>query len=65
MGVVARDIHFRQGELNALLSDLRPPTADDVPVTSDGLRLDTKEAFLAWLDALNRERAGRFDAEPN
>lgn len=25
-----------------------PPTSDDVSVTADGRRLDTKEAVLAW-----------------
>jgi hypothetical protein len=35
----------------------RPRTADDVSITSDGRRLDTKEKLLAFLEELARERA--------
>ncbi len=38
-----------------------PATADDVSITLDGRRLDTKEAVLAWLAEVEAERAaGRF-----
>ena len=36
--------------------DLPPASADDVPVTTDGVRLDTKEKVLAFLAQLERER---------
>jgi hypothetical protein len=35
----------------------RPRTADDVSITSDGRRLDTKEKVLEFLEELARERA--------
>ena len=35
----------------------RPRSADDVSITSDGRRLDTKEKVLAFLEELARERA--------
>ena len=39
----------------------RPPTPDDVSVTLDGRRLDSKEAVLAWLAEVESDReAGRF-----
>ncbi len=34
-----------------------PPTADDVSVTRDGRRLDTKEAVLAFLAEVEADRA--------
>ena len=34
-----------------------PRTADDVSITSDGRRLDTKEKVLAFLGELDVERA--------
>jgi hypothetical protein len=34
-----------------------PPTADDVPVTFDGRRLDSPEAVKAWLADLAARRA--------
>jgi hypothetical protein len=33
-----------------------PPTADDVPVTLDGRRLDTPEKVRAWVDEVNVAR---------
>ncbi len=33
-----------------------PPTADDVPVTFDGRRLDSPEAVKAWLADLAARR---------
>jgi hypothetical protein len=35
----------------------RPRSADDVSITSDGRRLDTKEKVLEFLQELARERA--------
>jgi len=34
-----------------------PRTADDVSITSDGRRLDTKEKVLVFLEELDVERA--------
>lgn len=44
-------------EFNELLRDAPPPTADDVSITSDGRRLDTKEKVLAFCAELAAERA--------
>jgi hypothetical protein len=35
----------------------RPHSIDDVSITSDGTRLDSKEKVLAFLEELARERA--------
>jgi hypothetical protein len=45
------------GELIESARTGRPPTPDDVSVTSDGRRLDTREKVLAWIDELNAARA--------
>lgn len=38
-----------------------PSTADDVSITVDGRRLDSKEAVVAWLADVDADRAaGRF-----
>ena len=34
-----------------------PPTADDVSITLDGRRLDSKEAVLTWLAEVEADRA--------
>jgi hypothetical protein len=44
-------------ELNEVLRNAPPPTADDVIVLFDGRRLDTKEKVLAWLEEVNADRA--------
>lgn len=36
--------------------DLPPPTSDDVSITADGVRLDSKAKVLAFLAKLERER---------
>jgi hypothetical protein len=53
---------FRKGELNELFagSERRPPTPDDVCVTTDGRRLDTPAKLIAWLEEFNATR----DNEP-
>jgi hypothetical protein len=43
-------------EFNELLRDAPPPTADDVSITTDGERLDTKEKVLAFCERLAAER---------
>jgi len=40
-----------------MLRDAPPPTPDDVSVTRDGRRLDSKEAVLAFIAELDAERA--------
>jgi hypothetical protein len=42
----------------------RPPTSDDVTVTLDGRRLDSKEKVLEWLAEIESDRAaGRTVAD--
>jgi hypothetical protein len=38
----------------------RPRTGDDVSITADGRRLDTKEKVLEFLEELARERAAEL-----
>ena len=40
-----------------LLRDAKPPTDDDVSLTTDGRRLDTAEAVVHFFDELRAERA--------
>jgi len=35
----------------------RPPTPDDVTITLDGRRIDTKEKAIAWLAEIETDRA--------
>ncbi len=44
------------------LVDADPPTADDVPVTRAGRRLDSPAKVRAWLDELNAARAAERGA---
>lgn len=44
-------------EFNEMLRDAPPPTPDDVSITHDGRRLDSKEAVLAFIAELDAERA--------
>jgi hypothetical protein len=44
-------------EFNELMRDAPPPTSDDVSITVDGERLDTKEKVLAFCERLAAERA--------
>ena len=44
------------GSARELAGDV-PPTADDVPITHDGRRLDTPEKVIAFLREINAERA--------
>jgi hypothetical protein len=45
------------GELIERMRRADPPTADDVPITFDGRRLDSPEAVRAWLIDLAARRA--------
>lgn len=42
--------------------DLPARTPDDVTITRDGRRLDTKEKVLAWLEELEEQRASAAPA---
>jgi hypothetical protein len=48
--------HLSRDEIREMSRDLPPASADDVPVTTDGVRLDTREKVLALLAQLERER---------
>jgi hypothetical protein len=43
-------------EFNELLRCTSPPTADDVSITAEGERLDTKDKVLAFCERLAAER---------
>lgn len=44
-------------EFNEMLSGAPDPTDDDVSITSDGRRLDSKEAVIAFFAELDAEAA--------
>lgn len=44
-------------ELTEAIRHGSPPTPDDVSITTDGRRLDTKEKIVAWVNEINAERA--------
>jgi hypothetical protein len=44
-------------EFNEMLRDAPPPTPDDVSITTDGRRLDSKEAVLKFFAELDAEVA--------
>ncbi|MGO9659496.1 MAG: hypothetical protein ACLP7F_14225 [Acidimicrobiales bacterium] len=35
------------------LRHARPPSADDVTITSDGRRIDSRDKALAWVEEMN------------
>ena len=47
---------FERDEFNALFADLDAPTDDDVSITTDGRRLDSVEAVMAFVEEVARER---------
>lgn len=49
-------IHLSIAELEAAMRAGGPPTPDDVSITSDGRRLDSKQAVLDWLADLGKVR---------
>lgn len=49
-------------EFNEMLRDAPPPTADDVSITNDGRRLDSKEAVLEFFAQLDAELAAETAA---
>lgn len=54
--VMAVPEHLSRDEIREMSRDLPPASEDDVPVTTDGVRLDTKEKVLEFLAQLERER---------
>lgn len=42
-------------EIREMSRGLEPPTADDVSITADGVRLDSKEKVIAFFEQLDRE----------
>ncbi|MGH9139148.1 MAG: hypothetical protein ACRD0G_19230, partial [Acidimicrobiales bacterium] len=45
-------VRWTREQIREMFSGLPPPTADDVPITRDGRRLDTPEKVRAFLDEL-------------
>lgn len=43
-------------DLVAMAADMRPPTADDVPIALDGTLLDTPAKVTAYLNEINARR---------
>jgi hypothetical protein len=46
----------RHIDIDSICDDMRPPTEDDVPMTSDWQPLDTKHKLLAYLNRINEAR---------
>lgn len=43
-------------DVAAMVADMRPPSADDVPIALDGTVLDTPPKVLAYLEVINTAR---------
>jgi hypothetical protein len=48
---------FERDEFNALFADMDAPTDDEVSITTDGRRLDSVEAVMAFVREVALERA--------
>jgi hypothetical protein len=59
-GVAAEPVMTAE-ELIERVRDAAPPTADDVPITFDGRRLDSPEAVKKWLADLAARRGAGAD----
>lgn len=55
-GVMAAQLVMTGDEWAERMRHARPPTSDDVPITSDGRRLDSPEAVREWLAGLAERR---------
>lgn len=53
---MAAPTRLSREEIREMSRDLPPPTSDDVSITADGVRLDSKEKVVAFLAELERER---------
>ena len=47
---------FERDEFNALFANMDAPTDDDVSITTDGRRLDSVEAVMAFVEEVARAR---------
>jgi hypothetical protein len=47
-------------DVSAMVAEMGPPTADDVPIALDGTQLDTPDKVIAHLEQINAAR----DAAP-
>lgn len=55
--MAGRALPLSSEEFVARLREAGPPTSDDISITRDGRRLDSKEAVLAWLAEVEADRA--------
>ena len=55
--MAAGDLPLSSEEFLERLRNAGPPTPDDVSITLDGRRLDSKEAVLQWLAEVEADRA--------
>lgn len=53
---MATPTRLSRDEIRAMSRDLPPATPDDVSVTADGVRLDSKEKVRAFVAELEHER---------
>lgn len=66
---MGRTIYVDADEFSETIRAAGPSTSDDVSITMDGRRLDSKQAVLAWLAEPEEERPeanapGRGDHQP-
>lgn len=54
---MGRTIHVDADEFQARMRAAAPRTADDVSITVDGRRLDSRQAVLEWIAELEAERS--------
>lgn len=55
--MTGRKLPLSGDEFIARVETAAPATPDDVPITLDGRRLDSREAVLAWLAEVEADRA--------
>src|SRR5262245_40718784 len=56
-----REAGVRARRVQSLFADMGAPTDDDVSINTDGRRLDSVEAMMAFVEDLARERAAAAD----
>lgn len=56
---------FAAGEFNARFRDAGPPTEDDVTITPEGFRLDSKQAVMDFIALVDAERAAKANDMPS
>lgn len=55
---MAAPVRLSREQIAEMSRDLPAATSDDVSITSDGVRLDSREKVLAFLAEIERERQG-------